>query len=337
MKRGQVYDLPSPIDEEILLPHPPGDKLSMKDSFKPRLWHWQIGIPATLIGIGVLIYVFFFMTATLGRDSIEVGKMERTYLVHLPPQYDGKKPSPLVLALHPLNGNGRTMEWISEFDRVADQNGAIVVYPDGYKSSWADGSGQFDADQDGIDDVTFISALISQLTERLAADRTRVYVIGFSNGGFLGQRLACQLPAKLAAVATVGAVLAENMYTQCNPQTPIPFIMINGTSDKSVPWEGKARLSTVPATVSKWAVVTRCATKLPISYVPLLSKDRLPVRREAYTGCQNDADVMLYAVEGGSHKWYGGGDLLQFSLPGSASKEIDSSSVIWDFLKNHRR
>jgi polyhydroxybutyrate depolymerase len=317
--------------------NPIGDKILVKDSFKLRPWHWQFGIPTTLIAVVVLAYAFLFIVAHQGRESIVVGTIERTYLVHLPPQYDGKKPMAVVLAFHPLSGNGRTMEWISELDRVADQNGFVVVYPDGYKSSWADGSGRYDADRDGINDVSFVSALITQLTNRLAIDSTRIYATGFSNGGYLAQRLACELPEKLAAVATVGAALAENVYGKCTPAIPVPMLMIAGTSDASVPWAGKERLATVPATVAKWVAVNGCATKLPVSYVPLPSKDGLPVRREAYAGCQNDGEVLLYAVEGGSNKWYGGNDLLQFSLPGSAGKDLDASSVILDFFKNHKR
>src|SRR5436309_1863379 len=63
--------------------------------------------------------------------SVKVGEVMRTYHVHVPPKYDAKKPTPVVLALHGAAMNGQMMRWFCGLDRKADKEGFIVVYPDG--------------------------------------------------------------------------------------------------------------------------------------------------------------------------------------------------------------
>lgn len=69
--------------------------------------------------------------------SIEVGGLTRTYNVHLPTRYDGSKSFPLILAFHLGYMQGRGMDRLTHLSETADQEGFIVVYPDGYKRSWA--------------------------------------------------------------------------------------------------------------------------------------------------------------------------------------------------------
>ena len=163
-----------------------------------------------LVGLCVLLYAALFVASVTGRQSIVVDGVERTYRVHLPKSYDGSQPTPLVLAFHMLTGNGRTMEWITHFNRVADEGGFIVVYPDGYQNSWADGSYLFPADIDYIDDVAFTLALIDELEDAYNLDASRIYATGFSNGGFFAQRLAY---ARIAAmVFGMGAAIFVDLW-----------------------------------------------------------------------------------------------------------------------------
>jgi polyhydroxybutyrate depolymerase len=39
--------------------------------------------------------------------TLKVGELERRYLVHVPPQYDGKTPMPVVVMLHGGGGTGK--------------------------------------------------------------------------------------------------------------------------------------------------------------------------------------------------------------------------------------
>ena len=59
------------------------------------------------------------------------GGSPRTFRVHLPPNYDGVKPLPLLLMLHGGGGGGRQFEVSARMDPVADRESFAVVYPDG--------------------------------------------------------------------------------------------------------------------------------------------------------------------------------------------------------------
>lgn len=74
----------------------------------------------------------------------------------------------MVLVFHMLTASGRTSEWLTHFNQIAEQEGFIVVYPDGYKSSWAEGRHLYAADQEQIDDVAFVSALLDELNVHYA-------------------------------------------------------------------------------------------------------------------------------------------------------------------------
>src|SRR5579863_433219 len=110
--------------------------------------------------------------------TFPAGGAQRSYLLHLPPQYAQLAPGqrlPLVLALHGRLGDGPRMARLTHLSAVADQHGFAVVYPDGVRRSWADGRGVTPADRAGVDDVAFLSSLLASLTQQYALDPRRVY------------------------------------------------------------------------------------------------------------------------------------------------------------------
>jgi polyhydroxybutyrate depolymerase len=60
----------------------------------------------------------------------------------------------------------RMRKWTGyEFDRMADAQGFLVLYPDGYRGNWNDcrKNATFAAKKENMDDVRFILALIERL------------------------------------------------------------------------------------------------------------------------------------------------------------------------------
>lgn len=291
-----------------------------------------------LIGLLLVTYGYIFVASIVGRDTIQVGNMERTYRVHLPANYNEAQPVPLVVAFHMYTGSGRSMQWLTHLNKIADQEGFMVVYPDGYKASWADGSDQFPADQDGIDDFAFVAALLDKLQEDYAVDASRIYSTGFSNGGFLAQRLACEMPDRFAAVATVGAVLSRAVIADCLPERPTAFMMINGIDDHGVPWDGDQEYTSVTDTVAHWAQVNACPTEADTRSEPDAVEDGTRIERSVYSPCQGEAEVVLYSISGSGHTWPGGSKPVQlWGLNGRISQDMDASQVIWDFFQVHHR
>lgn len=287
-----------------------------------------------LLGLIVLAAVLFLVVPRLGRQAITVGGFERTYRVHLPTGYDGSRPAALVMLFHQYGADGWAIQQLSGMDRVADANGFIVVYPDGYQGSWNEGSGKFAAEKAGVDDVAFTNAMLDALTQRYAIDPNRIYAAGFSNGGFMAQRLACELSDRISAIAVVGATMTLDTYAHCRPQLPVSVLMIHGKEDTSVPWNGNDTYMGVTDALGRWVSLDRCKGQ-PIQVdKPDLANDGTTVSYGIYSGCMLSRRVALYAIEGGNHSWPGGSRLLQFYVPGNESYDIDASTVIWEFLRS---
>lgn len=272
------------------------------------------------------------------NGSLSFGGLTRTYLLHLPPAYSDTKPLPLVLALHGGGGDGQGMEKLTHLNTVADQQGFIVVYPDGYQKYWADGRGATSADKAGIDDVGFLSRLIDTLVEQFAVDRSRVYVTGISDGGFMTERLACDLTQKIAAVAAVAATMSQWEADHCAPARPIPFMLIQGAADPIVPAQGGAvigeRGTVIPTseTLQKWTTFDSCTPPAQTGTEPPKVNDETQVSYERYLTCKDGTQVILYSIAGGGHTWPGGWQYLPAAVIGKTTRNMDASAVVWQFF-----
>ncbi len=279
-------------------------------------------------------------------SSISSGGLQRTYNIHISSAYDKTRPTPLLIVLHGGGGNGQGMIKLANFNAIADRENFIVVYPDGFEKHWNDGRGvQWQAQIENVDDVGFISALIDYLSSELNIDAKKVYVTGISNGGMMSHRLGCELSQKIAAIAPVASNIPVNMESVWAPSRPVPVLIINGTDDPLERWDGgEIRLGrntfgvvlSVSDTVKFWVEKDQCSLSPTITQLP--DKDRSDgtiVRKEVYGGCENGAEVVLYAIEGGGHTWPGGPQYLPGFIIGRTSRDFDASEVIWQFFKEH--
>jgi poly(3-hydroxybutyrate) depolymerase len=102
--------------------------------------------------------------AALFKESFEFDGLTRTYLVNVPSSYDDNMPTPLVIVLHGYTGTAEGMETLTGFTTKSDEEGFIVVYPQGLVQRWNVGFGTLKFD---TDDVGFINELINRLKQNL--------------------------------------------------------------------------------------------------------------------------------------------------------------------------
>ncbi len=278
--------------------------------------------------------------ATFGdhTGSLEIGGRTRTYLIHVPSKYNSLSPAPLLLALHGRLGDGKGMASLTHLSQVADQYGFVVVYPDGYQRGWADGRGATTADKADVDDVAFLSTLIATLSGTYALDSQRIYVTGISNGGFMAQRLGCDLSAKIAAIAVDAATFPVDLADRCAPSHPMPMLLFNGTADPLVPYGGgvvagdRSEVFSAQQTAARWAALATCAPTPTSVTAPTLVNDGTSVSYLTYTGCANNAQVRFYTIDGGGHTWPGGVQYLPASVVGKTTHNLDASQTLWAFV-----
>lgn len=267
--------------------------------------------------------------------TLNVAAAQRTFRVHVPPAHAARQPLPAVFMLHGGGGSGEQLQTQSaRMDPIAEREGFVTVYPDGtgVLRTWNGGLCCGRAVSENIDDVGFIAALLDHLEAELCLDRRRVFAMGMSNGGLLSHRLACELSARIAAVAPIAGTLG---VPRCEPVRPVPVLHVHGTRDGHVPYDGGsgcgpsgATFTSVPDTLEIWRTRNGCAaTTLPYF-------EQGEGRCTAYEACQ--APVVLCAIDGGGHSWPGGvGKEPVVACPedGFQSETFLASEVAWRFFQ----
>lgn len=254
---------------------------------------------------------------------------ERRYLLYVPDSYAPDQPAPLVLSLHGFSSNPTQQADYSQWNPVADAHGLIVAYPQGtgIPLRWNSGlnlSGKV------VDDVAFLNALIDHLGQSLCVDTTRVYATGLSNGGGMSNRLACELADRITAIGGVAGAYA--LPNTCEPSRPVPVIAFHGTNDRIVPYEGNEELGAALPGVREWAA--GWAARNGCADEPEALPEIGAVSGIEYIGCEANASVILYTIEGGGHTWPGGERQLAFVV-GSTNRDINASEIMWDFFQQH--
>ena len=181
------------------------------------------------------------LSGTLTKGSIEVGGLKRTYTTYVPGGL--AQGAPLVVVMHGSGENAARIraETGYGFDRLADEHGFAVVYPNSYTFDWDDCGKVGDVSVNGvnIDDVGFLVALVDKLITEIGIDRGRVFATGVSAGGFMSIRLALEAPSRFRAVAAVSANMPTPENSKCKPVGQGTSVMImNGTKDPLVPFNG---------------------------------------------------------------------------------------------------
>lgn len=261
---------------------------------------------------------------------------EREVLVHIPPNYDGRRNVPQWVFLHSLWSDNREMpEWTS-MTRQADEAGAIIVYPNarGWLPEWSPLHLRewtlHNRPTNRTDDLNFVRTIMDTTQRQLAIDPSRVYVVGYSNGGMLAHEVAARMPDRIAAVAIVGSTQCGDLG-QAAGRTSV--LMMNGTEDPLIPWEGRtwpARLGfsgmrSVDQNVSYW----RNATGATVESRP---EEAFPgVIRHTYTNQQTGQEVIQYRMVGSGHCWPG----ARSSMFGPLCRTMDAPSVIGAFFARH--
>jgi polyhydroxybutyrate depolymerase len=258
----------------------------------------------------------------------------RTYRIYVPQSYTPDEATPLVVMLHGAGGTGLHMSYMTGMSRLADENGFVVAYPDGIGLNWNFHS----APEPGtaLDDTAFLTAMVDDLALDLNIDRQRVYAAGYSNGGHMAFRLACEATDTFAAIASAGATLSTGMLGLCIEAQPIPIITMHGTHDSIIPWGGVPDRGVYSATdtVSFWLGRNRCDVEnvaeeeLPqLGYSP-----QTQVRRFIFDCSATNTGVQFYAVVNGGHNWPGIAGEIPEEIADDQNMDFHASQVIWDFF-----
>lgn len=221
---------------------------------------------------------------------------------------------PLLVYLHGLGGSGNEALNNPALRALAERGRMVLVAPDGTldrqgRRFWNAGPACCNADGKAVNDVARLEALISDWLQRPEIDPERVYVVGFSNGGFMAHRLACFMDDRLAAVVSLAGA-GRGRDEACAPASPIAVLEVHGDADPVVRYEGGRVLDdrafdphpSARETFRDWAERLGCLGPPAVSAADL--DPRLPgaeTRIEGHSGCPLGA-VELWTVHGAGHQ-----------------------------------
>jgi len=288
--------------------------------------------------------------------TITVGGLEREFVVHLPPGYDGTEPAPLVLNLHGFGGDIEGQDTSTDLPDAAGDRDYIVVTPQGAALDVPDGgpAAQAGAAFEGLtfwnffgsdpgnvtvsgapisltdigaDDVAFVDALLDTVAEEYCVDADRVFSTGMSNGAGMSTTLGCELGDRLAAIAPVAGV---NLSGGCPGDDPVSVLAIHGDADAIAGYAGTSLMGfdlgnpSVPDRMAAWASFDGCDAE------PTVDDSTAGLVVTRWVGCDDGTDVELWTLAGWGHEWPRAESPTQ---PGV----VDATEAVLDFFDTHGR
>ncbi|CAF9923462.1 MAG: hypothetical protein ALECFALPRED_002384 [Alectoria fallacina] len=185
----------------------------------------------------------------------------RTYLLSIP-HNPSRSPSPLILAFH---GKDQTAAQFESQTQLTDPafrlRKSIVAFPQGINEQWL--GDPTSPPRSERDDIAFAQALSRELGEKWCVDLTRVYLVGFSNGGGLTHLLACdpEVSKQVAAAAIVSGAFYkdhslkgyEPLFGTCHKKdAPLPILEMHGSADPVIHYDGKSTPDGETYPLKKW-------------------------------------------------------------------------------------
>jgi polyhydroxybutyrate depolymerase len=254
--------------------------------------------------------------------AITVDLQGRPYDLKVPAGYDPAKPAPLLLELHGFVLASEPAPWDDEeaanlFAPEADKRGIFLALPHATKDPglnhyfWNATDACCDFDKLGTNDIGYIAAVIEDIQKQYNIDPKRIFAFGHSNGGFMVNRLACDLASKVAGVVSLAGA-AYGDPSKCAASAPIAYLQVHGDADKTVSYTGGppmgiAGLADAPGaveTTKDWAAKNRCKPTADTSGAPfdlvadISGAETQPTK---YDGCEGNGHTELWTMKGGPH------------------------------------
>jgi len=272
----------------------------------------------------------------------------RNYFLHLPPAEKMNKPMPVLFNIHGGGGKAKTTPGFTfyRFNEIADKEGFIVVYPDAVDKNWNDGrSENLKPENRDVDDVGFIVEIINRLKADYTIDEDRIFTSGISNGGFMSTRLLCDRADLFRGGAILTATLSEEYLSECQPSQPVAVLLMNGTDDPLVPYDGgmirlvnksktRGEVISTDDYLEFWKDRNSCEIDTTIKLPNSDKRDDSTVSLTTYKNCDEGGALRFYKVNGGGHTWPGGKQYLPKKMVGTTNRDINACDEIWKFFSS---
>lgn len=300
-----------------------------------------------------LFFIFIFspliVSSSLAQNTnrtIMVDGLQRQYIVHLPPAFNTLEKLPVIFALHGGGGTAKSAVSFYGLEPLADKNNYIVVYPDAVNKAWKipGMATRVKGVDTSVNDLQFMNVLLDTMIAEYKADPQKVFLTGISRGAMFSFYLADAINERVTAIAAVSGGISQTQFPTYSFQRPIPVLMINGTKDPLVSYDGgygklnrrnkgneDADLVPAEKLLQKIVELDHCNTIPQTAVLPDSDpSDGCTETEYIYSG--NDATVDFIKIENGGHTWSGGTQYLPKFLIGRLCWDFSASQKIFDFF-----
>jgi polyhydroxybutyrate depolymerase len=241
-------------------------------------------------------------------------------------------PRPLLVFLHGLGGSGVELSRGLDLRRWADARGFAFMAPEGKldysgRRFWNATSSCCNFDRLDVDHVVALREWLTSAIKHPAVDPSRVYLIGYSNGGFMAYRAACELSSLLRGIVSIAGAASGDL-SSCRPDKKLSVVHIHGDADAIVSFAGghlfadtsRPRHPSAEKSVGLWAKLDGCSETPSVSrhldLDPRVAGGETEV--SSYSHCAGTR-VELWKIRGGDH---------------AAGLSRHSLAAIWEFIEN---
>lgn len=284
----------------------------------------------------LFLYLYFPLFSQMTTYNFNFEGNERAFNVYLPKAYSEKSEAlPVVFFLHGMGGD---MSNFSGLSYKAEAENYIMVVPQAVKdpktgASWSAGEisikGSTYKPNSTINDVGFINSLLDTVSTWYKINEEKVYVAGFSLGGFMTNKLACELGNKITAIASVSGTMSKKLLSNCNPKNIIPSLQIHSTTDDVISYKGLNSNIGAEELTAFWMKNNLAEKTIDTLNISNNVKDGFSALKFTYKGNNSENETILYRLAGPLHNesWY----------TISSKNDFDAINVIWDFFKSHTK
>jgi polyhydroxybutyrate depolymerase len=294
--------------------------------------------------------------------TLTFGGRQRDYRIHVPPQAASGKPLPIVINMAGATQNGQIEEILSNMDANADENGYLVVYPDGTRISkvltpdpvakqaqygWNAGECCGLPVTRKINDVGFLEKVIADVAARTPVNLRRVYMTGISNGGMMAYAMAAEASTHVAAIASVSGQVELPVI---HPTRSVPTMEFHSVNDpiakfNGVPNKNPLLVLSVMQGIRQWVKADGCSATPHDGTELVGAAGSISAGQTAtpitYSHCQGGAKVELWRFTGSGHVWPGStlntGPKSGWILTGSGRGIVlvNADETMWKFFSQY--
>lgn len=281
----------------------------------------------------------FALSAQNVERTMEFEGTTRKYVEHIPSTPNGSMP-----VLFQLHGLGDDCNNFSQLGFEALAPNWIIITPEAtvanvmgqpMGTAWAAGVGGEDVPylgtielNEGVNDDGFILAILDSLENNFNIDTDSIFVVGFSMGGFMSNKMAVKHADRIKAIASVSGTLGH--FQPFEPTGKINTMHIHGTADETISYEDASFSYSIltiqvglgaEALVETWRNYNECGSEPIVYNFEDTKDDGLTFEQYTYKNAETGNKTVFIKVNGGIHTWYDG-----------YNNDIDYTTEIYKFF-----